>query len=129
LKEESVPVHAVGLQSHIHQRGAVIPTPEEFRTVIREFSGLDLDVFITELDVSIKTPVTAEDLVEQAEIYEGLVEVCVSEPRCKMLTLWDFTDKYSWIPEHHEGYDAATPFDEDHEEKPAYYAVQRALEG
>jgi endo-1,4-beta-xylanase len=48
---------------------------------------------------------------------------------CAALLTWGFTDKYSWIPSFRPGSGAALPFDADYQPKPAYYAMQRALEG
>ncbi len=43
------------------------------------------------------------------------------------VTIWDYTDKYSWIPAVFPGEGAALPWDEDLRPKPAYQALREAL--
>lgn len=44
--------------------------------------------------------------------------------------MWGFTDKYSWIPNWSDGEQgAATPYDQNIEPKPAYWAIHQALGG
>ena len=39
------------------------------------------------------------------------------------VTVWGFTDKYSWVPGFFTGEGAACLFDENFNKKPAYWAV------
>ncbi|WUV14491.1 endo-1,4-beta-xylanase [Streptomyces sp. NBC_01485] len=51
-----------------------------------------------------------------------------SSEECRALdALWDYTDKYSWIPAFFPGQGAALPWDEQFAPKPAYYAIREAL--
>jgi endo-1,4-beta-xylanase len=43
------------------------------------------------------------------------------------ITIWDYTDKYSWIPAFFRGEGATLPWDENLRPKPAYYAIRDAL--
>jgi endo-1,4-beta-xylanase len=45
------------------------------------------------------------------------------------MTVWDYTDKYSWIPSVFSGQGAALPYDENLAKKPAYTAISTALGG
>jgi endo-1,4-beta-xylanase len=53
----------------------------------------------------------------------------VKYPACKAIQTWGFTDKHSWIPSFFKGTGAALPFDQAYRPKPAYAAIQKALEG
>ncbi len=74
-------------------------------------------------------PTTEEKLAQQAEWYGDLTEACLSVRRCVGITLWDYTDKYSWIPAFFPGEGAALPWDEQLKPKPAYFALREALGG
>jgi GH35 family endo-1,4-beta-xylanase len=66
--------------------------------VVRRVAALDLDVAITELDVLVPVPADALSLRQQAEVYGGAAQACLSTPRCRSITVWGFTDAVSWIP-------------------------------
>ena len=42
--------------------------------------------------------VTQEKLDQQADIYRGIIDTCLSIDACKSIVMWGFTDLYSyWI--------------------------------
>ncbi|MDQ1295847.1 MAG: endo,4-beta-xylanase, partial [Actinomycetota bacterium] len=125
LKQQGVPIHGVGLQAHLI-RGQV---PGDIADNIRRFTELGLDVEITELDVRIPMPATAEKLSGQADDYGAVVSACVSVKGCTGITTWGAFDGDSWVPGTFPGYGAALLFDEQWTAKPAYSAVVRALGG
>jgi len=92
-----------------------------------KFDGLSrllargLDIHVTELDVAI---VNDDSNQTQANVYKGIVEVCLAQPRCNVLQTWGFTDRYSFLA-------PKTPlyFDRNLVAKPAYQALQEALGG
>ncbi|HSK95203.1 MAG TPA: RICIN domain-containing protein, partial [Euzebyales bacterium] len=47
--------------------------------------------------------------------------------RCVSLTVWGFTDAYSWVPSFMPGWGAAHLLDESYREKPAYTRVHTTL--
>ncbi|MEH0542928.1 endo-1,4-beta-xylanase [Streptomyces sp. B21-105] len=53
--------------------------------------------------------------------------VDASQVRRVLAALWDYTDKYSWIPAFFPGQGAALPWDEQLAPKPAYRAIREAL--
>jgi endo-1,4-beta-xylanase len=54
----------------------------------------------------------------------------VAVTRCVGITIWDYTDKYSWIPSVFSGQGAALPWDDSLAKKPtAYNAIATALGG
>lgn len=127
LRMRCVPVHGVGLQMHLSADEA--PNPQEVRANMTRFDAIGLKVHITEMDVSLKMPVTPAKLAAQALIYRDMMLACLSAPNCRSFTLWGFTDRYSWIPEFFPGRGAALIFDEQMRAKPSYHTLIEALAG
>jgi len=124
LKRDGVPIDGVGFQVHSNGDGL----PGDLVANLQRFAALGLDVAITEADVGLKLPASAQDLERQAQIYDQIVQGCLTV-QCKSLTFWGFTDSRSWIPETQPGMGAATLLDDKLAPKPAFRAVQRALGG
>jgi endo-1,4-beta-xylanase len=126
LRSQGVPVDGVGLQAHLSLQ---YPFPGDLSQNIRRFAAMGVDVAITEADVRMPLPVTAQQLAEQADYYAQLMQSCLGERRCVSLTVWGFTDAYSWVPGWFPGEGAATPLDENYQPKPAYDALRDVLSG
>ena len=124
LKARGVPIDGVGLQMHVNLAGV----PPTFVDNLRRFAALGLDVSITEADVGLRMPPSAADLRAQARVFSTVVRGCEAVKACKTLTFWGFTDGRSWISETQPGMGAATLLDKELRPKPAFFAVQRALE-
>jgi endo-1,4-beta-xylanase len=129
LRERGVPVDGVGFQCHLDQNSLSPVFRTRFKTNLQRFTDLGLRIALTEVDVRLKLPVSANALTAQAQTYRDLMEVCLELPACKTFMTWGFTDRYSWIPGFTPGYGAALPFDEQYQPKPAYYALLSALTG
>lgn len=121
-----VPIHGVGLQMHVAPGTA--PKPEDLVANIQRLGALGLQVHITELDVRLPSNVTESLLALQANLYQELLEVCLSADNCTAFVMWGFTDRYSWIPSSASGYDHALIFDKAYRPKPAYFALRKVLE-
>jgi endo-1,4-beta-xylanase len=120
-----VPIDGIGLQFHID--AAAPPDMASVKTNMERFGALGLDVYITELDVSLAsvTGTEAEKLALQADIYAGVLDGCLSVPACRSYTVFGFSDRYGW-----DELGDATPliFDDAYQPKPAYFAIQSTLE-
>ena len=127
MKERGVPIHGVGLQMHISQYS--YPADADLRANIQRLGELGLVVHITELDVRLDEPFTAQKLEQQARIYRSIAQNCLAEKACRALLMWGFTDKYSWIPGFFQGYGSGLIFDEAYRPKLAYGALAEALAG
>ncbi|MER6351643.1 endo-1,4-beta-xylanase [Streptomyces sp. NPDC001634] len=126
LKARGVPLDSIGFQAHLALQYGYPSTLEEN---LRRFSRLGLDTALTEVDVRMQLPATEAKLAEQATWYRDLTEACLAVRRCVGVTVWDYTDKYSWIPAVFPGEGAALPWDEQLRPKPAYVALREALGG
>ncbi len=116
LLEREVPIDAIGFQMHLFSS---FDQFDEFAANIATMAERDLDIHITELDVSI-----AEGSSEaiQADVYAQVIEACKAQPRCTVLQTWGFTDRYSFRRQFNPLY-----LDQNHNVKPAYTAIQEAL--
>lgn len=120
---------AVGLEAHF-----TVLDPNTYANQVAVMSGLqDLGVTfaLTELDVRFPTlpPNATYSYEAQAYRYWESVSACMQYSNCEGVTVWDFEDKYSWIPETFEGQGEADLYNSDYSRKPAYYAVAEALQG
>lgn len=130
LLADGVPVHGFGAQAHLSlEYGSPGGGLAEN---LQRFADLGLATAITELDVRIVLDggqASEADLERQADYYRDVVEGCLAVEGCDSITVWGFTDKYSWVPSFFQGLGAATILTQDYAQKPAYEAVAEALGG
>ncbi|MER6926365.1 endo-1,4-beta-xylanase, partial [Streptomyces spiralis] len=124
LKSQGVPLDGIGFQGHLAIQYGF---PTNMRQNLQRFADLGLDVAITELDVRMQLPSDATKLATQADYYRQVTQACLGVSRCVGITVWDFDDKYSWVPGTFQGEGAACLYDENLQPKPAYAAVRDAL--
>ncbi|MBM9509698.1 endo-1,4-beta-xylanase [Actinacidiphila acididurans] len=125
LKQQGVPIDGVGFQAHF----ILGQVPSDFKANLQRFADLGVDVAVTELDVRMQTPADSTKLQQQANDYTAVMNDCLGVTRCVGVTVWGFNDATSWVPSTFPGQGAATPYDENYQPKPAYYAIQAALGG
>ena len=97
LLDQGVPLHAVGLQSHLHAELEIDTHGlAEFVTELRSWG---LEVLVTELDVDDQklTGTPAErDAIVAKRVDDLLTAISTSGPVRSILT-WGLSDRYSWI--------------------------------
>ncbi|KAH7082232.1 glycoside hydrolase superfamily [Paraphoma chrysanthemicola] len=123
--DKGVPIDGVGLQAHFTVGRA--PTYTDIRAAQNLFTSLGLETALTELDVRLALPGNATSEAVQASIYANATRACVDEEMCVGVTVWDFWDPVSWVPETFPGNGDATLYRESFERKPAYFAVEKVL--
>jgi endo-1,4-beta-xylanase len=123
LKSQGVPIDGVGFESHF----VLGQVPSSLQQNIARFTALGVSVEITELDVRMQLPATSTKLTQQASDYRTVVRACLAVSGCRAVTVWEFTDKYSWVPGTFSGQGAADLYDQNLQPKPAYTAVQQVL--
>jgi endo-1,4-beta-xylanase len=126
LRRDRVPVHGLGVQGHLGVQYGFYPAANVAENLGR-FERLGLETAVTEADVRMPMPPDAIKLQSQAQGYTTLVQGCLLATRCNSVTVWGFTDKYSWVPGVFEGEGAANLLDEKFQPKPAYDAVRATL--
>ncbi|WP_144207749.1 endo-1,4-beta-xylanase [Shewanella donghaensis] len=128
LIDAEVPIHGVGFQMHLDASNA--PSTQQMTDNLQRFADLDLDVNISEIDVRLSSlpwnQVTK--LAIQQQVYHRAVNACMNVDRCDAVTVWGFTDKYSWI-DGEFGPDDPLLYTADYERKPAYFAIADGFVG
>ncbi|KAI0697716.1 endo-beta-1,4-glucanase [Cerioporus squamosus] len=119
LKSQGVPIDGIGLQSHF----IVGQVPTTLVQNMQEFAALGVEVAITELDVRMTLPETAALLEQQKKDFQTVVAACQAVPQCVGITIWDFTDRFSFVPSTFPGQGAATPWDQNLVRKPAFDGI------
>ncbi len=131
LIENNAPIDGIGMQSHYHIGSFSI---EEFKTSIETFASFDLEVQITELDVSVydvneNVSSYEEGLPEEIEavqtaIYDRLFEICREyKENITGITFWSPADDSTWLDHELGKKDYPTLFDIYHEPKSSFYEV------
>jgi endo-1,4-beta-xylanase len=137
FKAQGVPIHAVGVQSHLSADG---PQPGDgLVSFIREAKGMGLEAYVTELDVN--TRKVAGGIAEQdaavARVYRDYAALLLKELNVKALLTWGITDAHTWLNETKSAWalrpDGARqrplPFDDDLKPTPAFTALRSAIDG
>ncbi|GJC92613.1 betaxylanase [Colletotrichum higginsianum] len=120
------PIDGVGFQGHLIVGST--PGRSALATALRRFTALGLEVAYTELDIRHSSlPASAAALANQGRDYANVVGSCVDVDGCVGVTIWGFTDKYSWVPETFSGQGDALLWDASFNKKPAYTSVSSVL--
>lgn len=134
FKKRDVPIHAIGLQSHLMD-GPGWFKPKLALDFLDELKNLGLRAMITELDVrddNLPADVDTRD-ARVADIMKTYLEALLAHPTISSVITWGLSDKYTYINEFYPRKDGlrARPLllDESFAPKPAWYAVAQALDG
>ncbi|WP_245641976.1 endo-1,4-beta-xylanase [Nonomuraea candida] len=126
LRQQGVPVDCVGFQGHLAIQYGF---PSDIQQNMQRFADLGVQVRVTELDVRMQMPRSSSKDTTQATYYRNVINACNAVTACAGVTIWGFTDKYSWVPDTFSGEGAALIYDENYQQKPSYTAVHDALAG
>lgn len=94
LVDKGVPIDGVGFQMHIGPPNN-IPTVESVRDNMQYYADLGLEVLISEWDINLCANKVSKE--QQLELYRGITEVCVNQPKCVAITFWGINDENSWL--------------------------------
>ncbi|KAJ0342545.1 hypothetical protein KNSL1_010665 [Colletotrichum chrysophilum] len=127
IKDAGAKIDGVGLQAHLIVGSA--GSRSALSTVLKSYVDAGVtEVAYTELDIrhkSIPADTTAQE--QQATDYASVVGACLDVAECVGVSIWDYTDKYSWIPPVFPGTGEALPWDENLKPKPAYTSISSLL--
>jgi len=112
MKEKGVPIDGVGLQMHISCNW--YPNYKQLTEVIDMYKEIDVEVHVTEIDVSMKNCKTHD---QQRELYMDVFKACFDNENCKVFTVWGAYDTESWIGASNK----PLPFDDDMYPKDIYF--------
>ena len=131
LLQEKVPLHGLGLQMHL--RLDALPDFASVRENLARFAALGLELQVTELDVAIPRSMARDRekaLHEQARVYREVLNLVLEQEAIRGLTLWGFSDRFSWIPNRwFREYESPCLFDRRARAKPAFQTVVDSLQG
>ncbi|TDZ33427.1 Endo-1,4-beta-xylanase 5 [Colletotrichum spinosum] len=129
IKAAGARIDGVGLQAHLIVGSA--GSRAALAGVLKSYVDAGVaEVAYTELDIRHKSiPADAAAQQQQATDYVSVVGACLDTSECVGVTIWDYTDKYSWIPSVFPGTGEALPWDKDLKPKPAYTAISSLLAG
>ena len=129
LLEQGTPIDGVGFQFHLDVE-LDNPGVDSILDNLARYHALGLSTHITELDVRIPEPLTAEKLREQARLYGIVFRAALESTSTRDVMLWDFSDRYSWItrsdgffPQHAAG----TIMDDELRLYPSFQAIRDVL--
>ena len=133
LKEQGVPIHALGMQSHIASNSVINAT--KLTAFLNAVAALGLKIFITELDVkdqSLPADVATRDAGVAAQ-YHAFLATVLAHPAVKTVIIWGLSDRLTWLSAQAPRNDGlpvrVLPLDDQLRRKPAWTAVVNALSG
>jgi endo-1,4-beta-xylanase len=137
FKAKGVPIHAVGIQSHLKADG---PQPGAgLVAFIREAGKMGLEVYITEMDVNTRKIAggAAEQDAAVAKVYRDYSALVLAEPNVRCLLTWGITSAHTWLNQSKQPWaqraDGARqrplPFDDDLKPTPAFFALRDSMDG
>ena len=127
VQDAGVKIDGVGFQAHLNV--GQTPSRAQLAATLRRFTALGVEVAYTELDVKHpKLPTSEADRAQQAVDYVAAVGSCLDVEGCVGVTVWQFSDRYSWVPGTFPGTGEACLMTEEYVKKPAYEAVLKLLQ-
>lgn len=126
IRNAGAPIDGIGEQGHYIVGSS--PSQSDLQNVAAAYVAKGVEYAFTEVDIRFTSlPPTAAGLQQQATDYKAVVQACLNVDGCIGITIWDYTDKYSWIPGTFSGQGAACLYDENFSKKPAYSTVSSVL--
>ena len=131
LKQQGVPIHALGMQSHIGSNSVINAT--RLTAFMNAVAALGLKIFITELDV--KDQALASDLaVRDAAVaaqYRSFLTTVLAHPAVSTVIIWGLSDRWTWLsgqaPRNDRLPVRVLPLDDQFQRKPAWTAIVNAF--
>jgi endo-1,4-beta-xylanase len=135
FKARGVPIHAVGVQSHLKATG---PQPGDgLVSFIREVAKMGLEVYVTEMDVNTCDVVggDAEQDAAVAKVYRDYLGMVLNEPNVTVVITWGITSANTWLNHKSDQAKRADgsrqrplPFDDNLKATPAFLAMRSAID-
>ena len=133
MRQRSVPIDAAGVQSHLHA-GTKNYFGGGLKHFMKEAHKLNLQVFITELDVDDSHVIGSEGVREQAvaDVYKDYMDRMLQYPWMTAALTWGITNRFTWLNHQHPRTDGAQqvplPLDANYQPTPAFFALREAFD-
>jgi endo-1,4-beta-xylanase len=136
LLAEGAPVHALGIQAHLHAaRFAEKFDVDAYRTFLSDVAARGLKILITEMDVlddGLPADIHMRDAAV-ANVYKTYLDAALAQTDIAALMTFGLSDRYTWLQEDYPRADGAArrplPFDDKMKPTPALFALQTSLRG
>jgi endo-1,4-beta-xylanase len=136
FKAKGVPIHTLGVQSHLEATGPVAGAG--LQHLIREAAKMGLEVYVTEMDVnthSIVGDAAAQDSAV-AKVYRDYLTLVLAEPNVPIVLTWGLDSAHCWLNNPHGDQhrradgtrERPLPFDDELKPTPAFAALRGALD-
>lgn len=121
LVEREIPIDGVGLQCHFTLEN--FPGKKRMEKVIKRFTDLGLEVYLTEIDIKIENGITDKKLEKQADYYRELMEIVLDNQPGSTITTWGFNDGQTYVGEDF----SPVLLDNEYNPKPSMKAIKDTL--
>jgi endo-1,4-beta-xylanase len=136
FKANGVPIHAVGVQSHLDATGS--QPGQGLKEFIREAAKMDLEVYVTEMDVNTHAVVGGREAQDRAvaAVFGNYMRLVLAEPNVPVTLTWGITSAYTWLNDAHSDQrrrpdgtpERPLPFDDRMMPTPAFLALGEAID-
>jgi endo-1,4-beta-xylanase len=136
FKTKGVPIHAVGVQSHLDATGS--QPGQGLKEFIREAAKMDLEVYVTEMDVNTHAVVGGQEAQDRAvaAVFGNYMRLVLAEPNVPMTLTWGITSAHTWLNDAHTDQrrrpdgtrERPLPFDDRMMPTPAFLALGEAID-
>ncbi len=133
LKSRGTPIHALGMESHLHGHETHV-NAKKLRKFLADVASLGLKILITELDVTDQKLPKNRDIRDRivASAYEDYLSVVLDEPAVIAVLTWGLSDRYTWLSKYAPRADnlpvRTLPLDSNLKPKLAWNAIARAFD-
>jgi endo-1,4-beta-xylanase len=140
FKARGVPIHAVGIQSHLKAAApSTAPQPGVgLIRFLREARSMGLEAYVTELDVNTRSLPGGPEAQDAAvaAVYRNYLRLVLAEPNVKAVLTWGITDRYTWLNATKKDWamrpdgtrQRPLPFDDDLKTTPAFFELRDAID-
>ncbi len=136
FKARGVPIHAVGIQSHLKADG---PRPGAgLIRFLREAHSMGLETYVTELDVNTRNLPGGPEAQDAAvaAVYRDYLRLVLAEPNVKAALTWGITARYTWLNSTKKDWalrpdgtrQRPLPFDDDFKPTAVFFALRDAID-
>ena len=125
LRDLGLRVDGIGWQAHVDNGWATSSRLDQLGDLIDWAHANDLEFHITEASVELRNGLSEEILEQQAQTYSAILNVLLEKRTSGNVgwNTWYIDDGHGWQIEFYPAL-----FDTSYSAKPAYYAIQKALE-
>ncbi len=132
MRKRKTPIDAVGVQSHL-RAGTQDTIGDGLEHFLQEVRKLDLQVFITEMDVDDSHLTGDADQREAAvaAVYKQYFDLMLRDSQVTAALTWGITNRYTWLNHEHPrkngDYQVPLPFDSNYQPAKAFFALGEAF--